>query len=54
MKFSLILVIFISMVSEKILGNPVPDNDVHFHINMPGAGKSFTLTNEGKNEARSQ
>merc|ERR1711915_1111696 len=46
MKVNLILVILISMVSEKILGIPVPDNDVHFHINMPGAGKSYPLKTE--------
>ena len=40
------------MVSEKVFGNPVPENDVHFHVNMPGAGKSYPLRNKGETEAR--
>merc|ERR1712189_38151 len=47
MKVSILVIIFISMVSENIFGNPVPENDVHFHVNMPGAGKSYPLRNKG-------
>merc|ERR1712228_755146 len=35
--------------SKEMLGNPLPENDVHFHVNMPGAGKSYPLkSNENK------
>ena len=45
MKLLLFMAIFISFASWEAMGNPLPkpDNDVHFHVNMPGAGKSFPL-----------
>jgi len=46
MKFSLFfLVVFMIVVQNEVMGNPVPnpapDNDVHFHVNLPGSGRSF-------------
>merc|ERR1712215_625955 len=48
MKFSLfLLTAFLFVVQNEVMGkpapNPSPDNDVHFHVNMPGSGKSFPL-----------
>ena len=34
-------------VIGKPAPNPAPDNDVHFHVNMPGSGRSFPLKNKG-------
>ena len=53
MKLSLLfLAVFMIFAENGVIGkpapNPAPDNDVHFHVNMPGAGKSFPLRNEGK------
>ena len=46
MKLFLLIAIVISMVQKEMLGNPLPENDVHFHVNMPGAGKSYPLKSE--------
>merc|ERR1711915_733857 len=47
MKIYLLLVIFTSLVHKEILANPEPENDVHFHVNMPGARKSYPLKDKG-------
>ena len=53
MKFSLFfLVVLMIVVQNEVMGkpgpNPAPDNDVHFHVNMPGSGSSFPLKGKGK------
>ena len=52
MKFSLfLLTAFLFVVQNEVMGkpapNPSPDNDVHFHVNMPGSGRSFPLKGQG-------
>jgi len=56
MKFSLFfLVVFMIVVQNEVMGNPAPnpapDNDVHFHVNMPGSGSSFPLKGKGHGKA---
>ena len=51
MKFFLLFATFLLFTQNEIVGNPapepLPDNDVHFHVNMPGARRSYPL--KGKN-----
>ena len=53
MKFSLfLLTAFLFVMQNEVMGkpapNPSPDNDVHFHVNMPGSGRSFPLKGQGR------
>ena len=53
MKFSLfLLTVFLIVVQKEVTSkpapNPAPDNDVHFHVNMPGSGRSFPLKAQGR------
>ena len=53
MKFSLFfLVVLMIVVQNEVMGkpgpNPAPDNDVHFHVYMPGFGRSFPLKGKGR------
>merc|ERR1712215_558213 len=45
MKSFLFLFSFILIAYKEIASNPSPnpDNDVHFHVNMPGSKKSYPL-----------
>ena len=47
MKFFLLFVACFFFTAHEILAKPSPqpkpDNDVHFHVNMPGSGRSFPL-----------
>ena len=47
MKFCLLIAIFMSMVFVENFGNPVPDNDVNFHVNMAGVTKTYPLKHRG-------
>ena len=53
MKFTLFYATFFLIVAQnEIMGKPepkpAPDNDVHFHVNMPGSGRSFPLKGQGR------
>ena len=53
MKFSLyLLTAFLIVAQNEVMGkpapNPAPDNDVHFHVNMAGSGRSFPLKGRGR------
>merc|ERR1712215_657386 len=45
--FSLILITYKETTSSPA---PKPDNDVHFHVNMPGSESSYPLKTGGKND----
>merc|ERR1711915_258363 len=59
MRFILLVAIFCMLCFNNVLGNPVPDNDVHFHVNMgskrgPAAKKGNKIGEKGRDYANDE